>query len=78
MLQLASPFILIVNKIIFTDLPTGARQYQNLFISISNTQFIMIYCMVYSANYSCIMHRLICTNLKECCHSDLTNPHKVG
>ena len=28
----------------------------------------------YSANYSCIMHKLIRTNFKECCHSDLTNP----
>ena len=26
----------------------------------------------------CIMHRLICTNLKECCHPDLINPCKVG
>ena len=32
---------------------------------------------VYSANYSCIVHRLICTNLKECCHSHLTNSYKV-
>ena len=24
------------------------------------------------------MYILMCTNLKECCHSDLTNPCKVG
>ena len=49
-------------------------RYQNLFIGISNKQFIEIYQYNYSVNQSCIMHRSICTNLKEYCHSDLTNP----
>ena len=34
--------------------------------------------VTYRVNYSYIMYRLNCTNLKECCHSDLSNPCKVG
>ena len=33
--------------------------------------------LVYSTNYSCIMHRLIWTNFKECWHSNLINTCKV-
>ena len=50
----------------------SARQHLNLFIGISNKQFIIIYqCVV-------LTRVVLCTDLKRCCHSNLTDPCKVG
>ena len=47
-------------------------------LKMNSQELCNFFSLVYSANYSCIMHRLICTNLKEYCHADSSKPCKVG
>ena len=56
------------------QMPSRAHRYQNLFISISNKQFISIITIY---RYI-VLTTVVRTNFKEFCHSDSTNPCKVG